>query len=121
MIAAVRVPPSAWMTSQSSEIEFSPSAERSIAARSDRPISREISCVRPPILPRTDSRSFRVRVARGSIEYSAVTQPRPLPLRQRGTPCCTDAEQSTVVSPKLISAEPSAYFCQWRVMLTGRS
>ncbi len=84
-------------------------------------MSREISCVRPPILPRTDSRSFRVSVARGSIEYSAVTQPRPLPLRQRGTPCCTEAEQSTLVSPKLINAEPSAYFCQSRSIETGRS
>ena len=120
-MAAVRVPPSACSTSQSMLIEFSPSADRSIAARSERPMSREISCVRPPILPRTDSRSFRVSVARGSIEYSAVTQPRPLPLRQRGTPCCTDAEQSTLVSPKLINADPSAYFCQSRSIETGRS
>lgn len=39
-----------------------------------------------PILPRTDSRSPRVLVERGSMEYSAVTQPSPLPLRQRGRP-----------------------------------
>ena len=108
MIAAVRVPPSACSTSQSIEIEFSPSADRSMAARSERPIRREISWVRPPILPFTDSRSLRVRVARGSIAYSAVTQPSPLPLRQRGTPCCTDAAHSTLVSPNSISAEPSA-------------
>ena len=121
MIAAVRVPPSACSTSQSIEMEFSPSAARSIAARSERPISREISWVRPPMRPLTDSRSLRVRVARGSIEYSAVTQPRPLPLRQRGTPCTTDAAHSTLVSPNSISAEPSAYFCQSRVIVIGRS
>ena len=89
-------------------MEFSPRAPRSTAARSERPISREISWVRPPILPRTDSRSLRVRVARGSIEYSAVTQPSPLPLRQRGTPWVTDAAHSTLVAPNSISAEPSA-------------
>ena len=77
VIAAVRVPPSAWSTSQSSTIEFSPSALRSMQARRLRPISREISWVRPPTLPLTLSRSERVLVARGSIAYSAVTQPRP--------------------------------------------
>ncbi len=38
---------------------------------------RWISWVRPPILPRSASRAVRVRVARGSMPYSAVTQPRP--------------------------------------------
>ena len=57
-----------------------------MTARSERPTSREISWVRPPIRPLTDSRSVRVLVARGSIAYSAVTQPCPVPLRQRGTP-----------------------------------
>ena len=117
VIAAVRVPPSACSTSQSIEIVFSPSPDRSIAARSDRPISREISWVRPPIRPLTDSRSLRVSVARGSIAYSAVTQPRPLPRRHRGTDCSTDAEHSTFVSPNSTSAEPSAYFCQSRVIV----
>ena len=32
---------------------------------------RWISWVRPPILPRSDSRAVRVRVARGSMPYSA--------------------------------------------------
>ena len=91
VMAAVRVPPSACSTSQSIMIEFSPSADRSIAARSERPTSREISCVRPPTLPRTDSRSLRVLVARGSMEYSPVIQPRPESLRQRGTPAVNDA------------------------------
>src|SRR5439155_13430543 len=112
---------SACSTSQSMAIEFSPSALRSTAARSARPTRREISWVRPPILPRTDSLSLRVRVARGSIAYSAVTQPRPLPLRQRGTPCLTDAAHRTLVSPNSTRADPSAYACQLRVMVTGRS
>src|SRR4051794_4876032 len=82
---------------------------------------RLISCVRPPILPRTDSRSPRVLVARGSIEYSAVTQPSPLPLRQRGTPSVTEAVQKTLVSPKETRTEPSACLLQPRSRVTGRS
>ena len=49
---AVRVPPSAWTTSQSSVIVRSPRRGRSMQARRDRPIRRWISCVRPPISPR---------------------------------------------------------------------
>ena len=59
----------------------SPSAARSTAARSERPISRWISLPRPP-----GSRLLRVCVERGSIAYSAVSQPWPLPLRNAGTP-----------------------------------
>ena len=43
-----RVPPSASSTSQSSRIVRSPKAERSVTARSERPIKREISSARPP-------------------------------------------------------------------------
>src|SRR3954454_1379178 len=71
--------------------------------------------------PFTDSRSERECVARGSIAYSAVTQPRPLPLRQRGTPSVTDAAHSTRVLPNSTSTEPSAWSSQLRVMRTGRS
>ena len=56
VIAAVRVPPSACSTSQSSVIVRSPSAGRSIKARSERPIRRWISWVRPHWLPRAASR-----------------------------------------------------------------
>ena len=77
VIEAVRVPPSACNTSQSMTIWRSPSACRSTTARRLRPISRWISCVRPETLPVVDSRRVRVEVARGSMEYSAVTQPRP--------------------------------------------
>ena len=52
---------------------------RSTTARSARPIRRWISCVRPDCLPRAASRSLRVWVERGSMPYSAVTQPRPRP------------------------------------------
>ena len=83
----------------------SPSALRSIAARSERPISRWISLPRPP-----GSRLLRVWVARGSIAYSAVNQPLPLPAIHAGTVSSTLAAHSTQVSPSLISAEPSACF-----------
>ena len=120
-MAAVRVPPSACRTSQSSTIVFSPRALVSMMERSERPISREISWVRPPILPLTDSRSERVLVARGSMAYSAVTQPRPSPLSQRGTPAVREAVHRTRVLPNSIRAEPSACLDQPRVMLMGRS
>ena len=58
-------------------------------------MSRWISCVRPPIRPLTDSRSVRSAVARGSIEYSAVTQPVPLPRRCGGTRSAIVAAHST--------------------------
>src|SRR4051794_15127132 len=110
-IAAVRVPPSAWMTSQSSVICRSPSFSRSTTARSERPISRWISCVRPDCLPDAASRRPRVWVARGSMPYSAVTQPRPLPRSQPGSEVSTDAVHSTRVSPNATRQLPSA----WRV------
>ncbi|SKY65416.1 Uncharacterised protein [Mycobacteroides abscessus subsp. abscessus] len=97
MIDAVRVPPSACRTSQSRATVFSPSAPRSMHARSERPISRLISWVRPPILPLTDSRRERSWVAAGSIEYSAVSQPSPEPRRQGGTPSVTLAVHITRV------------------------
>ena len=64
--------------------------------------------MRPPSRPLTDSRSPRVFVARGSIAYSAVTQPRPLPRRQRGSSSATLAAQSTRVAPNSTSTDPSA-------------
>src|SRR5699024_5061434 len=100
---------------------FSPRAEVSITARRDRPISRDISWVRPPILPLTDSRSERVFVARGNIAYSAVTHPSPVSRRQRGTPWVTLAAHSTRVRPNSTRTEPSAWSSQLRVSVTGRS
>ena len=51
VIEAVRVPPSAWSTSQSMQSVRGPSASRSTAARSERPISRWISTLRPSSRP----------------------------------------------------------------------
>ena len=100
---------------------FSPSALVSMMARRLRPMSREISWVRPPTLPLRDSRSLRVLVERGSISYSDVTQPVPLPLSQRGTPAVNEAAQSTRVRPNSTSTLPSAWSSQLRVMRTSRS
>ena len=111
VMAAVRVPPSACSTSQSMRMLRSPSALRSNTLRSERPIKRWISCVRPLCLPRAASRSLRVWVARGSMPYSAVTQPVPDPRLCGGTFSSTEAVHSTRVSPKATSTEPSA----WRV------
>ncbi len=101
-MAAVRVPPSACSTSQSRWMVRSPRAlDRSNTARSERPIRRWISCVRPVCLPRAASRSLRVCVARGSMPYSAVTQPSPLPLLVRRHLLSTEAVHSTLVSAEL--------------------
>ena len=55
------------------------------------------------------------------MAYSAVTQPRPLPLRHRGTPWVTEAAHSTRVLPNSTSTEPSAWSSQPRAMRTSRS
>ena len=106
---AVRVPPSACSTSQSMLICRSPRAGRSTTARSERPIRRWISWVRPDCLPRAASRSVRVWVERGSMPYSAVTQPRPVLRIQGGTRSSTEAVHSTWVSPNFTRQEPSAW------------
>src|SRR5262252_9064598 len=118
---AVRVPPSACSTSQSSVTVRSPSARRSATARSERPIRRWISWVRPLCLPRAASRAVRVCVARGSMPYSAVIQPWPLPRRKGGTTSSTLAVQSTWVSPNSTSTEPSACLVGRRAKRTCRS
>ena len=99
----------------------SPRAWKSTAARRLRPIRRWISAERPDGRPCTTSRVERVEVARGSIAYSAVTQPRPAPARKPGTRFSTEAATRTRVSPTSISAEPSAYFMTPVEMSTGRS
>ena len=70
-------------------------ATMSLTARSERPMSRWISCVRPLCLPFAASRSTRSGDEPGSIEYSAVTQPLPVPFIQRGTSSSIDAVHST--------------------------
>ena len=121
VMAAVRVPPSAWITSQSTEICRSPSLGRSTTARSARPIRRWISCVRPEGWPTVASRRVRSVVARGSMPYSAVTQPRPWPFSQGGRRSSRLAVHSTCVLPNLIRQEPSACIDTARSMVTRRS
>ena len=108
VMLAVRVPPSAWMTSQSIKIWRSPSKVKSTQARRLRPMSRWISCVRPDCLPAAASRFMRDWVEAGSMPYSAVTQPWFLPRRNGGTLSSTVAVQMTLVLPQAISTEPSA-------------
>ena len=64
VIAAQRVPPSAWRTSQSSQSVRSPSASKSQTARSARPMSRWISTVRPSGRPR-ETAALRPLAGRG--------------------------------------------------------
>ena len=99
----------------------SPSSERSTAARRLRPIRRWISAVRPEGRPCETSRALRVIVARGSMAYSAVSQPLPLPARKPGTRFSTVAATSTRVSPAEMSTEPSANFSGSISIATGRS
>src|SRR5581483_8619390 len=120
VIEAVRVPPSACRTSQSGTIVRSPIAAGSTIARSDLPISRWISCVRPDGRPFASSRGVRLAVERGSIEYSAVTQPFPVPRMNCGTASSMVAAHSTRVLPTVIRADPSAVFRKPVSMLTGR-
>src|SRR5882724_11694311 len=121
VIEAVRVPPSACSTSQSTVIWRSPSASRSRVARSERPIKRWISTVRPFCFPAEASRRVRSSVARGSMPYSAVTQPRPWPLSQGGNRSSSVAVTSTWVSPNLTMQDPSAYLTTQRSSDTARN
>ena len=80
---------------------------------------RWISWDRPLIRPASLSREVRVLVERGSIEYSAVTQPLPCPRRKAGTRSSSEAAQRTRVLPTSIRAEPSAYLWNPGVMVVG--
>ncbi len=60
-------------------------------------------------------------VARGSMPYSAVTQPRAWPLSQGGSRSSSVAVTSTWVSPNFTKQEPSAYFTTPRSSETARS
>ena len=118
---AQRVPPSAWSTSQSSQTVRSPRASMLTTARSERPIRRWISVVRPSGRPRVTSRAFRSPVEAGSIPYSAVTQPRPRPRIHGGTASSTEAVQITRVRPTEISALPWAVSTKPGRISTGLS
>ena len=79
-----------------------------MTARSERPIRRWISWVRPLCRPLLASRGVRVKVDRGSMLYSLVTQPLPLLRRNWGTVSSIEAVQITRVLPTSMSTEPSA-------------
>ena len=85
-----------------------------------RPMSRWISTLRPSTFPAL-SRALRVFVEPGSIPYSAVSQPRPLPTRKSGTFGSTQQVQSTRVLPMLTSTLPGAWRVNWRRKAKGRS
>ncbi len=63
---------------------------------------------------------MRVDVARGSMPYSAVTQPLPEPRRNGGTWSSIDAVQITRVRPTSMSTEPSACTLKSGVICVGR-
>src|SRR5579875_381057 len=112
--------PTEMAASQSTMIWRSPRARRSQTARSERPISRWISCVRPDCRPRVASRATRSAEDPGSSEYSAVSQPRPDPRSQRGTSSSTEAVHSTFVFPIETSTEPGANSVKSRTSSSGR-
>ena len=116
---AVRVPPSPCKTSQSTVMVRSPRRRISTAARRLRPISRWISALRPDSFSLSTSRRDRSRLARGSMEYSAVTQPQP-GRTWGGTRSSTEALHSTTVSAQRIRALPSANLMNPVVISTGR-
>jgi hypothetical protein len=55
------------------------------------------------------------------MAYSAVSQPSPDPVRQRGTPSLTLAAASTLVLPNSTSTEPAGHFWKPLVIRTSRS
>ncbi len=77
--------------------------------------------VRPPCRPRAASRGMRWLVERGSMPYSAVTQPCPIPFRKLGTFSSTLTVQITRVSPNSTNTEPSAWRVKRRVIVTARN
>ena len=60
-------------------------------------------------------------MALGSMSYSAVTQPFPLPFKNGGTCSSTEAAHRTFVLPVSINAEPSADSWNEGVIVIGRS
>ena len=70
LMDAVRVPPSAWITSQSIVNVRSPITDRSTAGRGERPISLCISCVLPRTLPARRFTPYPLR--RGAREHPVL-------------------------------------------------
>src|SRR5438094_930729 len=112
----VRSTPTARSVARWSAVS-SPRPARATASR--RSSCRSVNGFPSPV-PRR-SRSMRSPALRGSMAYSAVTQPRPWPRRKGGTLSCTVAVHTTRVAPISISADPSAGGRKPGVSLTGRS
>ena len=70
-------------------------------------MSRWISTLRPSTLPPL-SRALRVEVLPGSMLYSAVSQPLPVPTRNGGTVGSTQQVHSTIVRPMRTRTLPGA-------------
>ena len=83
-------------------------------------MSRWISALRLLSFSLSTSRRLRWRLARGSMEYSAVTQPQP-GFTWGGTRSSTEAVHSTTVSPQRMSTLPSANLLKSGVMVTSRN
>ena len=122
VIEAVRVPPSAWMTSQSIQIVRSPSSF-SCVDRAQRSADQPLDLLRPA----ADLAGASPRAACGSWSRAAACRtPRsPSPCR-----CCAGTAargprrwpcRSRVVRPTSISTEPSACARKPGVMVVGRS
>ena len=96
------------------------SAVVSTTARRLRPIRRWISWDRPDGRPRDTSRSIRRSGAPGNIAYSAVTQPRSLPVRKRGTDSSSLTVHSTTVRPISHNTDASGFSVKSGTRRTGR-
>ena len=121
-MAAVRVPPSACRTSQSSTTVFSPSADTSMT-----PAQSPAHQPRDLVSPTTDPAREPTlgQTACWSIGAASRTRRSPSPGRcpcaTAGRPSVTDAAHSTRVPPNSTSTDPSAWSNQPRVIRTGRS
>src|SRR5574337_590325 len=120
-MAAVRVPPSAWITSQSIQIVRSFNKARSMMERNERPMSLCISWVLPVTFPLVDSLGALIGVELGSKAYSAVIQPSPVFLIWGGTLSSTVAVQMILVLPVWTRTEPGAYLVKCLLIIIGRS
>ena len=83
--------------------------QRHVARGAQRPTDQALDLDRAPaLLALAASRSTRSGDEPGSIEYSAVTQPLPLPFIQRGTSSSIVAVHSTRVRPNDTRHDPAA-------------
>ena len=127
VIAAVRVPPSACSTSQSSVTVRSPSAfkiDHGAQRATDQPLDL-LRAARSACRARPRARE-RVWVARGSMPYSAVTQPCPSRAgtrarRPRRSPCRAPASRRMPPAPSLRRAPCSRARSDSGAQLIGRA